>query len=100
LLVKREARSTDQHGHEDGADEVRLAFRAHGRDFRLSLRRDHSVFGDTLDVVDGDDRRLERAHDVSHLYEGVVHGEDKKSLAEKGRMEFVGVQLLCQTRSV
>jgi len=47
---------------------VRLDFRAHGRDFKLRLKQDHSVFHNQLTVEDGWGRP--KVHDLSHIYDG------------------------------
>ena len=55
---------------------VRLDFVSHGRRFELELERDHTVFGDRLEVVDAEERRLRggAAADTSHIYHGTVKG--------------------------
>ena len=66
----RHKRSLPEHDHwVEGVE-----FRAHGRDFQLRLRRDHSVFHNDLAIVDGGDNHL--AHlDLSHIYQGHLADE-------------------------
>ncbi|XP_049820220.1 disintegrin and metalloproteinase domain-containing protein 10 isoform X2 [Aethina tumida] len=52
---------------------VHVSFRAHGRDFRLRLKRDLQVFGDRLEVHGPDDRPIDA--DTSHIYHGHLVGE-------------------------
>ncbi|VEN50763.1 unnamed protein product [Callosobruchus maculatus] len=57
---------------------VHLSFKAHGRDFRLRLRRDASgAFADALDVRGEDGSPLQV--DTSHIYEGHLIGEPKSA---------------------
>lgn len=64
---QRVRRSTSQ------SAEIHLSFRAHGRSFRLQLRRDTTTFFNNPELVaaDGSYHPL----DVSHIYQGVVEGE-------------------------
>ncbi|XP_014244166.1 disintegrin and metalloproteinase domain-containing protein 10 isoform X2 [Cimex lectularius] len=52
---------------------VQLSFRAHGRSFRLRLKRDTDTFSQHIEVVDSAGRHL--PHDTSHLYQGHLIGE-------------------------
>ncbi|CAG9823304.1 unnamed protein product, partial [Phaedon cochleariae] len=52
---------------------VRVAFRAHGAEFRLRLKRDLEVFGEGLEVVGPQGR--EEEVDTSHIYRGHLEGE-------------------------
>ncbi|KAG5883381.1 hypothetical protein JTB14_018141 [Gonioctena quinquepunctata] len=52
---------------------VHLSFRSHGRDFRLRLKRDLSVFSDDMEVH-GPQGKHDNV-DTSHIYEGHLLGE-------------------------
>jgi len=65
---RRHKRSLPQDGHR-----VALDFSAHGRDFKLRLKRDHSVFHNSLVVEDGWGRPKE-GYDLSHVYDGRCEG--------------------------
>lgn len=52
---------------------VTLRFRAHGRDFRLRLKRDLQTFSTDLTVVGPGDQPLDL--DASHIYQGHLLGE-------------------------
>nr|XP_024215817.1 disintegrin and metalloproteinase domain-containing protein 10 [Halyomorpha halys] len=58
----------------NGKSHVQIGFRAHGRDFRIRLRRDTSGFAsEDLEVVGSDNKPL--AVSLSHIYQGYVLGE-------------------------
>ena len=65
---RRHKRSLPKDGHR-----VALDFSAHGRDFKLRLKRDHSVFHNSLVVEDGWGRPKE-GYDLSHVYDGRCEG--------------------------
>ncbi|XP_003425500.1 disintegrin and metalloproteinase domain-containing protein 10 isoform X2 [Nasonia vitripennis] len=52
---------------------ITLKFRAHGRDFRLRLKRDLSTFSDNLVIIGPTSQREDL--DISHIYEGHLIGE-------------------------
>lgn len=52
---------------------VQISFRAHGKSFRLRLKRDTETFSHGLQVVDSENRPV--THSVSHIYQGHLIGE-------------------------
>ncbi|CAB0010442.1 unnamed protein product [Nesidiocoris tenuis] len=52
---------------------VQISFRAHGRSFRLRLKRDTETFSHRLQVIDSENRPV--GHDLSHIYHGHLIGE-------------------------
>ena len=51
---------------------VELDFSAHGRRFKLHLKRDFSVFHNDFEIEDGFGNSISSDHDMSHIYEGYV----------------------------
>ncbi|CAH1403366.1 unnamed protein product [Nezara viridula] len=65
---ERSKRSTNGKSH------IQIGFRAHGRDFRIRLRRDTSGFAsEDLEVVGSDNKPVPVS--LSHIYQGYVLGE-------------------------
>ncbi|XP_053603885.1 disintegrin and metalloproteinase domain-containing protein 10 [Plodia interpunctella] len=62
----------------DAQSDLRLDFRAHGKKFRLRLRRDLSAFSDDFKVEDS----RGQLHDVdtSHIYHGELAGDPQSSV--------------------
>ena len=58
-----------------------MEFSAHGRSFKLRLKRDYSVFHNDFEIEDGVGNSISADHDLSHIYEGhlVTPSEGLKS---------------------
>uniref|UniRef100_A0A0A9WUF9 ADAM10 endopeptidase n=3 Tax=Lygus hesperus TaxID=30085 RepID=A0A0A9WUF9_LYGHE len=65
--AKRSATDTTKNPH------VQISFRAHGKSFRLRLKRDTETFSHRLQVVDSANSPV--AHSLSHIYQGHLIGE-------------------------
>ena len=61
---------------------VDLEFSAHGRNFKLRLKRDYSVFHNDFEIEDGTGSSISSEHDLSHIYEGhLVNSDSEKDHA-------------------
>ena len=62
---------------DDGSHKVQISFGSHGRNFDLELKRDLSVFPDSVVIEDYDGRRLQHLESKAHhhIYEGLLSGE-------------------------
>lgn len=65
---QRSKRSADGRG-----SQLQFGFRAHGKEFRLRLKREASGFSEDLEVVGSDNQPLRASTD--HIYEGTLLGE-------------------------
>ena len=75
LIYSRDSQNEQPH--------VDLEFSAHGRDFKLRLKRDYSVFHNDFEIEDGTGNSISADHDLSHIYEGHLIGPNSDTHSDK-----------------
>ena len=75
LIYSRDSQNEQPH--------VDLEFSAHGRDFKLRLKRDYSVFHNDFEIEDGTGNSISADHDLSHIYEGHLIGPNSDTNSDK-----------------
>lgn len=70
---QRSKRSVDGRGAH-----IQLGFRAHGREFRVRLKRDTTGFSEGLEVVGSDNKPVQAS--LSHIYQGHLLGEPESTV--------------------